>query len=404
MTSTKDIQDDLSIRFFLIKNQNTLISKIKDSESNIEKKPVKKDRTDYNGVQGIFQFWADLLKEDFYFRDITQFKEIEMNEELTFTDVLLTDWIPRIPGLFYHKIMWEKSENLEESKERRILKQFNYADVRLGIIEGKIGDYKIFNLVKNEEFIAHGDISKGIPILIPLECFQNASLNDTFDTIEKVLNKKGAIKIKKIKCIVRNIYNLNIELIIKMDKNRPIINKKKAFLKGAILIAQKINSIEIWEDLPDCPVLGNAWTYYLSDDKESKFLYYYFWVGTEDYNDSINNACNIIMKRIPKNKYALFEIDAEDNRFESRHLKGVTYGPKEIYLEDITSFQVYIRKNIAFFLIICAAIIISEIFLVIYTDPYIAITSASIISMVTWIVGNTIHLSFKKQVDQEIEY
>lgn len=403
MTLTEEIKDDINVRYFLMNNQKILVSKIKDSESNIEEIVIKKMRSDYTGFKGILQFWADLLEEDFYFKDIMEHKKIEMNEPLTFKKIILTDWIPRIPGLFYHLIMWEKSEIIDESKQRRFIKQFNYADVRLGSIEGKNREFKIFNLVKNEKFIAHGDISRGIPILIPIEFFQNTTYNDTIDVIGKVLNRKGAIKIKKIKCIVRNLYDYNIEIIKKMDINRPIINKKKTFLKGAILIVQNAEDIEIEEDLPDCPILGNAWTYYLSDDKKPIFLNYLFWIGVEGYHDSINEACTKIKERMPKTKHVLFEIDAVDEIFSTISKKGETYGPTDIYLKDIIDFKVWNYKNIEIFILICSAFVTFEILLAWFSgNAYIVAISASILSIISLIGGK--YLEFKKEEHEKIRY
>ncbi|MHA1311821.1 MAG: hypothetical protein ACTSQO_12985 [Candidatus Helarchaeota archaeon] len=391
------IRHNVFIHRLINDQQNSFILSIKESEKNMKVTSISNGRSVYRGYEGIVQFWRDLLGDDFAFKDAYELKTLKLNEELIFEDVILTEWLPRIPGLFFHEFLWKKSEESKLNEEYKLLKQFNYADIRLGhISEGTKTTYRIFSIVQNAKFAAHGDISKGIPIIIPRDFFISANEGDKFSIIENTLESRGAIKIKKLKCKFNSKTNFNIKYFDKLGEHHV------ARLIGGILNVQRMEDIEIYEDLPKCPILGNAWTYFLSKNKPI-FVYYHFWVGVDEYKDSINRACKIIMDRIPNNKFALFEIDAIESRFSEKSLESETKKPSEIYLKDGIQVKVFNKKNIIIFTIgICLICLMTALVIINNENFLIYSIILGIIGIVETIIGG--FLNFKKDEFVKIDF
>ncbi|MHA1756193.1 MAG: hypothetical protein ACTSVV_05435 [Promethearchaeota archaeon] len=296
----------------LLKNQSYFYD-ICDSKA--EKEIQELDITpkkEYKGYAGIVEFFSDFLQDDFYIDD-NRYKEkrikFEIGDRLVFYDVIISEWIPRMFGLLYHKKFWKPIyKSLEKiiKEHNRMFKNFKFADIKLGTFTVDNIKYKRISIngIKNE--IAHSDISRGIVVFI-----KEKDLNGN---ILDILDNKGAVFCKKIRlkvCTNRKFRNSDIWTYHKMGINFP----KIYFIVEEIEFNDRI--------FEDSPILGNAWNCYIKKS-ELLFIYHYFWIGTKNYKESFRRACDWIIDST-KNKY-LLEINEIDGLFHPRRNTKI-FGP-----------------------------------------------------------------------------
>lgn len=254
----------------------------------------------FDGKDIISDYWKALLGPYYEFEENNK-REIVPGYNLIFKDVTLTNWISLTPGLFYTKNMWEKGPK----EVRKALR-----DVRLPEQNGK----RIVSIHKVREFVAHGDISRGIPIIID---------SKLYDMLEIYLSRYGAVEVAEISTILSPILQ-DAESNFLFPEGMPRM----------IPVAEGIPSMSIKhsEPRPTNPLLCTAWTIcapVLHDKivpQNEKSFWYTFWIGSDDFERTIIDATNKI-KNIARSKNCipLWDFDADITRFDTAR-----YGPKDI--------------------------------------------------------------------------
>ena len=236
----------------------------------------------------IEDYWKDLLGTYYAFEDAK--KELHRQDRVVFRDVILTDWTPMAPGLFYTKDMWVRSP-----QDIRYL----FRDVRLGAHYGK----RLLSIYYPKEFVAHTDISMAIPVVVD---------EDAYTRLKDVIDNYGAVHVEELITTMSSIpadfldgFHLaeGIPRIVSVAEGKASVKKTGT---------------------PD-PLLGTAWTIYESPQTK-EFLWYRFWVGVDYFENSLQDATEELNKIIKSEEgKPLFDFDEEIVRFPQARVK-----PKDI--------------------------------------------------------------------------
>lgn len=234
----------------------------------------------FSGYNIIVDFWHSFLGSE-YFLESENTSSLNIGDLVDFEgEVILTEWVPRYPGLFFNKSFWKQFN-------REKFDFFIYSDIRLRAREG----FVIMSINSPCEEDAHGDISKGIPIFVPEE-----KIKDYISDLEK----KGALKLTSARAILRDIY---------VDKN---LGLKLPFLE---LIEFSIDQTSQFY-----PLLGFLWTIYW-DKGNFHFIEEHFWVGVPDHKNTIMKARDRLFEVIPRKSSPLISADQVELEL------NIKYGP-----------------------------------------------------------------------------
>lgn len=236
----------------------------------------------------IEEYWKDLLGPYYAFEGAK--KGLHRQDMAIFRDVILTDWVPMAPGLFYTKDMWRSSP-----QDMRVL----FRDVRFDMHYGK----KVLSIHYPKEFIAHTDISKGIPLVVN---------EHAYNRVKDVIDNYGAVHVEELRTTLSSIpedFLKGLHLAEGIPRVVPIAEGKLSVKKTGT---------------PD-PLLGTAWTIYKSEQKR-EYLWYRFWIGVDYFENSLQDATQELNKIIQNEEgEPVFDFDEEVVRFPQAHI-----GPKDI--------------------------------------------------------------------------
>jgi hypothetical protein len=255
----------------------------------------------YGGDSGkpFEDYWKDYLGASYAFEK--SMRNFNLHDELIFEDIVLTNWVPFAPGLFYTKHIWDDHPN-----------NFRYLfrDVRFNEYNGK----RICSIHSIKDFVAHADISKGIPIVLDVSCYE---------LLEKDILKYGAVHIDEVKAVLSMV----------PKKLEPRVVEGSPDLVPVSRYESDIGSLT-----PSDPLIASAWTVSMSlkDKEKPVFISDKFWVGCEKWEESLNKACENIRRMVKeRNGIAIYRFDEEKKWFDA------IYGPK-----DFIEFEKdYIKKN-----------------------------------------------------------
>lgn len=239
---------------------------------------------EYEGRELIAEYWKDLLGPDYGMEEVEE-KKLREYHVVTFRDVIVTDFVPRFPGYYYSKELWNDPKN---------------ALVSLGVIRvienENRGPKRLLAINSPSEFEAHENIEKGIPIVVSREVHKELS---------EGLSKFGSVHVDQITATLSNVgtYSKYLETV-GMPATYPVIEKKK-YIK------------HVGEALP---MMGNAWVVYRSRERDG-FLHYRFWTGVEYHSDSLKKAKEKLEKLIPKDGLALTDFDEKIPHFRNAPLQ-----------------------------------------------------------------------------------
>jgi hypothetical protein len=214
----------------------------------------------------IEDYWKDLLGTYYAFEDAK--KELHRQDRVVFRDVILTDWTPMAPGLFYTK--------------------------------------RLLSIYYPKEFVAHTDISMAIPVVVD---------EDAYTRLKDVIDNYGAVHVEELITTMSSIPEDFLDGLHLAEGIPRIVSvaEGKASVKKT--------------GTPD-PLLGTAWTIYESPQTK-EFLWYRFWVGVDYFENSLQDATEELNKIIKSEEgKPLFDFDEEIVRFPQAHVKPVK--PKDI--------------------------------------------------------------------------
>jgi hypothetical protein len=194
---------------------------------------------EYTDKHAIANYWKDLLGPHSGIEDGAK-QLLHEYCQVTFKDVVLTDFAPRAPGYYYSKELWEDP--------RKAL--FTLGVLRL-IPNENTGLKRLLAINKPSEFEAHGEIEKGIPIVVS---------EDVHKDLVKDLEKFGAVHVDKIVATMSSLGAYSKYLVTKgMPSLFPVVKSKKYVKKGG----------------DPTPIMGNAWLIYRTQS-EAEFLNFRF--------------------------------------------------------------------------------------------------------------------------------
>jgi len=226
----------------------------------------------YTGKQATSNYWKDLLGPDFGLESGAE-KILREYYQVTFEDVVLTDFVPRAPGYYYSKELWEDPKKA----------LFSLGVVRL-IPNENTGPKRLLAINRPSEFEAHGEIEKGIPIVVS---------EDVYRGLIRDLEKFGSVHIDKIIATMSSVGTYSKYLLAKgIPSLFPVVKSMKYVRKGGDPI----------------PTMGNAWLIYRTQS-EAEFLNFRFWTGVEYYQSNLKEAKETIEKFIPKGGLPVTDFD-----------------------------------------------------------------------------------------------
>jgi len=244
---------------------------------------------EYEGHRSITEYWKDLLGPDFGMEEVEE-QSLREYHLVTFRDVIVTDFVPRAPGYYYSKELWNDPKN---------------ALLSLGVIRvienENTGPKRLLSMNSPFEFEAHGNIEKGIPIVVSREVHKELS---------EGLDKFGSVHVDQITATMSNVgtYSRYLEMV-GIPATYPVVEKK--------------NYIKHVGDA--LPLMGNAWIVYRNREKDG-FLHYRFWTGVKYHSDSLQKAKEKLEKLIPKDGWALTDFDEK-----IRHFRNVALPLSEVW-------------------------------------------------------------------------
>ena len=217
---------------------------------------------EYEESQSIMNYWKDLLGWNFGLENDAK-KILHEYHCVIFRDVIVTDFVPRAPGYYYSRELWNDPKN---------------ALLSLGvlrIIPNEIAKPKrLLALHKPPEFEAHADIEKGIPIVVSEEVYQKLS---------EQLNNYGSAHVDEIVATMSDVglYQKCFESA-GIPSTYPVVKSKK-------MVKHVGDPI---------PIMGNGWVIY-NTQRSCDYLNYRFWTGIDYYSDSLQGAKVKLKKLIP---------------------------------------------------------------------------------------------------------
>lgn len=282
--------------------QEFIMGKIKEEVGPILKSIVN----DYLGASAYFKIQASKLKgksKEYYGSDLKYYwsdlfgdyyafypakKALNEGNGIIFRDVILTNWMPLSPGLYYSKSMWTSAP-----QEVRTL----FKDIRFNEHNNK----RILSIHYPKEFEAHWDLSKGIPVVVN---------NTAYKRIKGLIDAYGAVHLEEFRTTL-SYMPTEIQDSIRFPQGYP-----KLTLTGEGMLCFK------GPGTPD-PLLGTAWNVCKTPNKEEA-LWYRFWVGTEEHEYYLCDANKRLDEMIrDKGGKAMFDFDEEIVRFPDAPLKPV---------------------------------------------------------------------------------
>lgn len=244
---------------------------------------------EYEGNHLIMNYWRDLLGSNFGLENGAE-KQLYEYHQVTFRDVIVTDFIPRAPGYYYSKELWDDP---------------NKALLSLGVVRvipnEETKSRRLLALHRPSEYEAHADIEEGIPIVVS---------NEVYEKLSPIINKYSSVHIDEIVATMSDVgtYKQILESA-GIPSTFPIVESKTQ-LK------------HIGDPLP---MMGNGWVLY-RNPKTIDYINYRFWTGVDYYSDSLQNAKINLQKLIPKDGWGLTDFD-EKNPF----FKGVPLQLSDIW-------------------------------------------------------------------------
>jgi len=239
---------------------------------------------DYEGPQSVYTYWKDLLGPKFGMEEVDE-KILREYHLVTFRDVIVTDFVPRAPGYYYSQDLWNDPKN---------------ALLSLGIVRvienENTGPRRLLAINNPSEFEAHGNIEKGIPIVVSREVHKELS---------ERLDKFGSVHVDQITATMADVatYSKYLEMV-GIPATYPVVESKK-------------NVKHVGDALP---LMGNGWVVYRTRERDS-FLHYRFWTGVEYHNDSLQKAKEKLEKLIPEGGWALTDFDEKIRHFRNAPLQ-----------------------------------------------------------------------------------
>ena len=232
---------------------------------------------EYSGKQQIVEYWRDLLGPQFGLEKGAK-RLIKSSDWVTFENVIITDFVPRAPGFYYSKNLWQNPR---------------LAPISLGVVRvspEKTSEQRLLALHRPLEYEAHADIEKGIPIIVSPPVYE--SLSAKLDKYGSVHIEKVYAKVSDLKAYSDYLRTADIPLLY------PVVDDKN-WLKS---IGDPI------------PIMGNAWTAYRTP-KTTNVLNFRFWAGVDYFDKSLNDAKVALEKLIPKNGWSLTNFDERIRHF-----------------------------------------------------------------------------------------
>ena len=240
---------------------------------------------EYEGPQLVATYWKDLLGPKFGMEAKASEKILREYHLVTFRDVILTDFVPRAPGYYYSKDLWNDPKN---------------ALLSLGVVRviesEHTGPKRLLAISHPNEFEAHGNIEKGIPIVVSREVYKELS---------EGLNKFGSVHVDQLTATMSDVgtYSEYLETV-GIPATYPVVERKKWIKHAGDPI----------------PLMGNGWVVYRIEEIDN-FLHYRFWTGVEYYDDSLQKAKEKLEKLIPKGGWALTNFDDKIRHFKNAPLQ-----------------------------------------------------------------------------------
>jgi len=227
---------------------------------------------EYSGKRLMSDFWQDLLGDEYGLFPGAD-KIIEAHHFVTFKDVVVTDFVPRAPGFYYSKTLWNNPK---------------LAPLSLGVIRvipnEQTGSKRLLAIHKPSEFEAHWDMEKGVPIVVSREVYEK--LGDD-------LQKTGVAHVQRITAIMSDVGDYSRELrMADIPSTFPVVREERFVKKGGDPV----------------PIMGNAWVVYKTP-KTSGFLNFRFWAGVDYHRDNLREAKKKLEKLIPPGGFALTDFD-----------------------------------------------------------------------------------------------
>jgi len=228
------------------------------------------------GEDLIERFWKAVLGNNFHL-DYDDYKPepILVNQVIEFKDVILSDWLPQYPGLFFTSYFWEHPGNLK--------KQVKMAD-------HKINDTNIqfISINKINERFAHSDISNAIPAYFVVDKISEVDKSRLKSNFEEF----GAACFRTLKIVVESLEILDHEE--GLDHN-PIIN-------------MRFRIIDFQFETNTCkkPLQGNLGIIFYDDGMIKQSLEH-FWIGIPEYRDTLSKALQKLHESISQTAIVLLE-------------------------------------------------------------------------------------------------
>jgi hypothetical protein len=240
---------------------------------------------EYEGPESVATYWKDLLGPKFGMEEHAGQQILRQGHLVTFRDILLTDFVPRAPGYYYSKDLWNDPKN---------------ALLSLGVVRIIENEYtgpkRLLAINHANEFEAHGNIEKGIPIVVSREVYEDLS---------EGLDKFGSVHLDQLTATMSDVgtYSEYLETV-GIPATYPTVEHKKYIKRGGDPV----------------PLMGNGWVVYRTKRTDS-FLHYRFWTGVEYYEESLQNAKQRLKELIPESGWALTNFDDKIRYFRNAPLQ-----------------------------------------------------------------------------------
>jgi hypothetical protein len=227
---------------------------------------------EYSGKKLVYDYWQDLLGEEYGLFPGSA-KKIEEHHRVVFHDVVVTDFVPRAPGFYYSKGLWNNPK---------------LAPLSLGVIrvlpKRRTALKKLLAIHKPSEFEAHAEIEKGIPLVVSYEVYKRFGDN---------LQKYGSVYVPRITATMSDVGEYSSWLkMADMPYTFPVV-KEERFVKGPG---------------DPVPIMGNGWVVYKTPRKAG-FVNFRFWAGVNYHRKNLREAKEALDKLLPPRAFALTDFD-----------------------------------------------------------------------------------------------
>jgi hypothetical protein len=232
----------------------------------------KGEAHEYDGKKLVYDYWKDLLGEEYGLFSGAH-KSIETGHLVVFKDIVVTEFVPRSPGFYYSKNLWNNPK---------------LAPLSLGVVRvlpKKRTDFKrLLAIHKPSEFEAHAEIEKGVPLVVSNEVYKKFGRN---------LPKYGSVRVSSITATMSDVGDYSNWLrMADMPCAFPVVKEERYVKNTGDAV----------------PIMGNAWNIYLIA-KNAGFVNFRFWSGVKYHIKNLEEAKEAIDKLIPRNALALTDFD-----------------------------------------------------------------------------------------------